>query len=464
MAVAIAPVAAVALAADIAETVIIQIVGQAVAAVIGSVLGPDLEALQEASYRFQIEGQAVTRYPGLALDPPAAVNAWIRGYLNEQEAKSELAARGLTPKSADVLYKAAGQPLPALTLMEAFRRGLIPFEDPDPSKLSVAQGILESDTKNKYIPLLQKLQYLLPDPGTVVEARLRGYINDADFAKWMGQLGYDEQVRGFIFKAAGTPISPQEGYAAFHRGLIPKTADSPDTPSLAQIFRESRINDKYLDVWMELQAYIPPPRTVTALLRAGSITEKTARLWFGWSGLPPEMIDAYVADASKQKSVATKQLAVGTVVQMYGAKELTRQQALDFITGRGYSLEDANFELDYADFKLVEAQVGALTTRIRTLYVGHKITKQTALDSLANVGMATEVINELIGVWDREAAASPALLTAVQIADAAAQAVIDPNAALAELQGRGYDARDAYIVLALHKVDMTNVPKPAGIL
>lgn len=428
---------------------------QTLGAVLQAALAPEMAALSQESFKLT---------PTLVLNAAELADAVIRGHMTLEDAQQQARQGGLTEANFQVLIDSAGQPLPALTLMEAARRGFIPWTSNDPNAVSVEQGVRESDTKDKYFPLLQQLQHLLPDPGTVTEARLRGYIKPEEFAKWMAQIGYDDTVAGFIFKAAGVAISPQEGYAAFHRGLIPKDDPNPDTPSLAQIFRESRINDKYLDVWMALQEYIPPPRTVTALLRAGSITEAKARELFKDAGLNADMADAYVADASHQKTQATKELAVGTVVNMYKAKELSRDQALGYITDHGYSPDDAAFLLDYADFQLIEASVNSLVSRVRTYYVGHKISKQQAVDSLSNVGMAADVISGLLTVWDQEANASPVLLTAVQIADAAKEGVLDPNAALDELQGRGYDARDAYIVLLLHKVDLSTVPPPAGIV
>lgn len=455
MAVAVPAAAAVVLAVDIAETVLIQIVGQIVAGVVGSALAPELDAVRYLSY---------TATPGTRLSPADAATAMVKGHAQQPFAESEALAAGVDKERFAILAAAAGNPPPADFLLQMARRGVIPLsDDKGAESISAFQGIRESFIHNKWLPVVSEGQWQLPSLGAVIEARLRNFIDPTEFKKWHEKLGLQDDAAGLEFLSAGVPISPQEGYAAYHRGLIPLDDPDPNKPSLQQVFRESRMIDKYREVWTALQAYIPPPRTVTALLRAGSIDEKTARLWFSWSGLPEEMITAYVADASHQKTAATKELAVSTVVGMYKAKELDRTQATDFITARGYTAEDAAFLLDYADFQLIQAQVDSLVSRVRTFYIGHKIAKQTAVDSLANVGMAADTIDALLTVWDQEAAASPVLLTAVQIADLAAQKWLDPNAAIAELQGRGYDERDAFAILVLHKVDMTGVPIPAGL-
>lgn len=457
MAVAVpaAGAAAALLAIDIAETVLIQIVGQIVGSVVGSALAPELDAIRYASY-------ALT--PGTRLSPQEAAVAVVKGHLSQAEGEFEAEVAGISKSRFRLMTEAAGNPPPADFLLQMARRSIIPLEDDKGAdSISAVQGIRESFLHNKWLGVLEQGQWQLPSLGAVIEARLRNFVTPDEFKKWHEKIGFQDDAAGLEFLAAGVPISPQEGYAAYHRGLIPFDSPDPNVPSLNQVFRESRMIDKYREVWVALQEYLPPPRTVTALLRAGTISEKVARDLFHKAGLSPEMADAYVANASHQKTQATKELAVSTVVDMFKAKELTREQATAFIVGRGYTAEDAGFLLDYAEFQLVKAQVDALVSRVRTFYVGHKINKQTAVDALGNVGMTPDVIAHLLAIWDQEAHASPVLLTAIQIANAAAKGWVPVADAYDELQGRGYDARDAYLVLLEHKADVTGLPAPPGV-
>lgn len=452
--IAAAAAAGIPLEVFIAEEVLTNLVFQLVGQVVSAALAPEMLELQQLSFRLVQSRE---------LDPAIAVDAYVKSHLDENQAKDRASAAGYSGEVFKIMADTAGEPPGVDFLAEAWRRGIIDFDDTGPGAVTFKQGVLESRVKNKWWEAINRMAFRLPDPGTVTEARLRGYINPAKFQDLMRQIGFDAEAAHFIYVAAGVPLSPGEGYEAFHRGLIPEDDANPDNPSLAQIFRESRINDKYLAVWKALNTYLPPPRTVTALLRVGSITQAQALDLFKKSGLTPELAAAYVADASNQRLQGTKELAKGDVLNLYAAKEMSAKDAHDALAAMGYSDADIGFELGYTDFKLVTAQVSAGVSRLRTLYTGHKINKQTAVDTLATLGLQADAVNAMVKVWDAEAEANPTLLTAVQIADIAAQGYLAPADALNELQGRGYDERDAYALLVLHKVDVSALQIPAGL-
>jgi hypothetical protein len=443
------------LAADIAETVLIQVVGQLVAEVTSSVLAPELAQLQQAAWKLN---------PSQVLTPDQAAIAQVKGHLDQAQAQAEAQLSGIDAERFATLTQAAGNPPSAEFLLQLARRGIIPIADErGPESVSAEQGIRESFLHNKWITVLEEGQWQLPSLGSVIEARLRSYITPEEFNIWTHRLGLKDDASGLEFLAAGVPISPQEAYAAFHRGLIPLKGTGAGAVSLEQAFKESRIIDKYLDVWTALQAYIPPPRTVTALLREGSISQAEALTLFKYAGLSDELAAAYVRSASKQKTQATKELAKSDVLRLYAAKEITTEQATAMLGDLGYEPEEIGFELGYQDFKLVESQVANALTRLRSLYIGHKIDKPTTTNAIDSLGLDPKARDQLLAIWSQEAQANPVLLTAVEIANAAHLGLIAGADALSELQGRGYDARDAYILLVLHHVDLSGVSVPPGI-
>lgn len=428
---------------------------QTLGAILQATLAPEIAALSQESFKLT---------PTLVLGAAELADAVVRGHMKLEEAQQQARQGGLSEANFGILVDGTGEPLPLQSLMEAFRRGFIPKQGTGPESVSLEQGIRESRLKDKWIPTAERLQFAVAPPGTVVEGWLRGQLKPEDAIKLLAEAGVDEATGTLMFKASGRPPGPQELVTLYLRGVIPESDPDPDHLSLRQGFLETDLKDKWYPAWKELAVYLPPPRTITALLRAGSISEAVARDLFRKSGLPEDLTAAYIADASNQKTAGSKDLAKADVLAMYGAREITRQQAHDYLIGQGYDETATGFELDYQDFKLIKAQVDALTTRIRALYVGHKISKQAAVDALSNVGMAPEVVSNALAVWDQEANANPTLLTAVQIASLAALGSIDPLDAYNELQGRGYDARDAYGVLVLHKVDVSTIPAPAGII
>lgn len=444
-----------ALEALIAQEVSTQVIGQLVQAVIAAGLAPELAELMEASSDAFVQAGG-TR----PLDPGTIVAALVKGHIDREDARQQFRLLGQNDAHLKIMEDAAGEPPPPILLLELWRRGAIPETGAD---VSVDQGIREGLTKDKWIPAYKALKTALPSPQAALQALLEGQTDDANARKLYEQWGGDPRYFDLMFETQGSAPTPMEALEMARRGIIPWEGTGPGATSFEQAFLEGPWRNKWEAAFRALSVYLPPPRTVTAMLRAGSITAEQAAKWLREQGLDEVAVQAYIDDASKQKTEATKQLAVSTVVDMFKAKEIDRAQAKSFIVGRGYADADADFLLDYADFQLIEAQVNALTARIRTLYVGHKISKQAALEALARVGMAAATIDALLAVWDQEAAASPVLLTAVQIADAAAQGMVDPLDAWNELQGRGYDARDAAIVLALHKVDISSIAAQAGV-
>lgn len=474
--VAAAAAAGIPLEVFIAEEVLTNLFFQLVGQVVANALAPEFDALRYASYSLT---------PGTRLSPGEAAVAVVKGHLDPRAGEDEARVAGIEPGRFQTMVAGAGNPPPADLLLQLARRGIIPIADAKGSEsISATQGMRESFLHNKWVDPLLEGQWNLPSVGALLEARLRNFITPGQFNTYMHYLGFKTEIGGggpgggsesinqpladlpppgdLELLAAGVPLSPGEGYDAYHRGLIPLDNPNPNVPSLKQIFRESRYIDKYIDVWVGLQEYLPPPRTVTALLRVGSISRETALALFKKAGLSQELAAAYVADASNQRLQGTKELAKGDILNLYKAKEMSAKDAHDALATLGYSDTDIGFELGYADFQVVEAQVSAGVSRLRTLYVGHKISKQTALDALAGLGLTTQAVDATLKVWDVQAQANPSLLTAVQLADAAAQGYMPVPDAFTELQGRGYDARDAFIMLALHKADVSKLELPAG--
>jgi hypothetical protein len=456
VAVAVAGGAAAVLAVDIAETVLIQVVGQLVAGVIGAALAPELDAIQAASW---------TLVPGRRLSPADAAVAQVKGHLAPAVAADEARASGIAGDRFAVLVAAAGNPPPSDYLLQLARRGIIPIaDDKGAASTSAEQGIRESFLHDKWLSVLEEGQWQLPSLGAVIEARLRNFITPDQFNVWTHYLGYKSDAAGLEFLAAGVPLSPQEGYVAYHRGLIPLDSPDPNVPSLKQVFRESRIIDKYIDVWVDLQQYRPPPRTITALHRAGAINDAQALKAYKDEGLTDEWAAIYVATAHHERTAATKELTVAQLRTMYIDGALTRADFVARLEGLGFGGASAELEVGYADLVQQHALTAKATNRIGTLYVGRRISKDDALAALKGLKLANAQTDQLLQTWDLERAVSVKHLTPAQLAASVAAGWVDTAEALNELVAEGYGPRDAWILLAEHKVkDLGPAPPPENV-
>lgn len=435
------------LAIDIAETVLVQIVGQLVAATLAAVLAPELEGLQVDAY-----GTIDQRLgsPPTPLPAAQAAQAVIRGYWNQQQGAAEAKFTGYNPERFKVMTDTAGQPLPLLTLAEAWRRGFIPKSGRGADSVSLEQGIRESDLKDKWLEVVEKLQYQLPPIGVIIEGWLRAQISPEQALKLADQAGVDKETATLMFKAAGRPPGPQELLELWRRGVIPEEPTGGDTLSLHQGYLETDLKDKWYPAWKELYRYVPPPRTVTAMVREGAFTDAQALAYYKDAGLDDKLAAAYLEAAHHQRTAATKELAKGDILALLMDELIDEPAALADLEALGYAPETAKFEVEIARARAEHALLNQVLTRLRTLYVAHKLDKQQALEALTALGLSPTARDKQLGYWDQARANNVAVLTPAQIGEAVKLGWLDATEGLGLLQGHGYSPADATLYLVVH--------------
>jgi hypothetical protein len=234
------------------------------------------------------------------------------------------------------------------------------------------------------------------------------------------------------------------------RGHIPATGTGADATSLDQGIAESDIKDKWTPVYHALLEYLPPPRTVTALLRAGSITQAQALSLFQKAGLSPELAGVYVANASHDKVATEKQLTKDSIAKLYEERLITQAQATAMLEHLHYTAEESAFLLQLGDLQRHQRVYNTAVTRIGTLFVARKLEVAAAGAALDSLGVPAAQRDEYITVWALERASNLKILSEATIATAWKQGVIPDDEALQEIEAHGYTPRDAWIYLAVH--------------
>jgi hypothetical protein len=440
MAVIVPAAAAVLLAADIAETVLVQIVGQLVASVIGGALAPELLELQQESFKL-----TNTR----ALDPASSIEAFIRGHRSEAQSKDDVGAAGYSGELWQALADSAGEPIPLEMAMEAWRRGLIPLASPDPNAVSLTKAIKDSRLKNVWTETVTKLQFAIAPVGTIVEGWLRAQVTPQEAYDLLYKQGVDKPTGDLMFKAAGRPPSPQELFTLWNRGIIPEQGRGGDTLSVEQGYLETDLKDKWLPIWKHLREYRPPPRTITALSRAGAITDEQALKLYKEEGLTDEMAAIYVKTAHHERAATTRELTKAELVSLYVDQAIDATELGRRLLARGYLQADVDSEIELADLKVSHALEQRAVNRVGTLYTGRKIDKQTALTTLDSLGLPAPQRDRLLKIWDLERGDNLKHLTPPQLGHAVLNGWYSVEQALAVLGAQGYGARDAWVLLSI---------------
>ena len=74
------------------------------------------------------------------------------------------------------------------------------------------------------------------------------------------------------------------------RGIIPWDGEGAGVVSFRQAFLEGPWRNKWEPYFRSLADYIPPPRTVTAMVREGAMTDADALKWYRAAGLTQEAL------------------------------------------------------------------------------------------------------------------------------------------------------------------------------
>lgn len=412
-----------------------QVLQQITAGLLASVVGE----LEQTSWHLN---------QGRVLSPADAVDALIKGHMARQDAVDEATWSGISKERFAILEATAGEPLPLQALLEAMRRGFILDQGLGPESTSLQQGVYESRLKNKWLPVIEKLQWQLANPGTVIEGWLRAQIGEADAREILRKNGIDEATATLMYKSAGRPPSPDQLLTLWHRGKIPLEGEGGDTLSVRQGFLETDLKNKWWPVFPALGDYLPPPRTVTAMLREGALTEAQAADLFHKAGLPDDLKAAYLAAAHHQKTQASKDLTKADAIAAYQDGLLPRAGLEAVLHHLGWTAEAAALEVEMADFRRRKGLLSSAITLIRSRYIARKITKSTTTDALASLGVSVTGVSQYLAVWDVERQNLVLRLTPAQWGRAVKKGFITAEQGLSQLQGMGYTPFEAWVLLS----------------
>lgn len=383
------------------------------------------------------------------LSPNELAQLVIRGYLTLDQAVGEAKKSGISPGDFGHMVDGSGNPISPGEAAEALRRGLIVEDDGDPHGTSFATAIRQGDLQNKWAPIVKQLATSIPSAIDVIQGLVTGQLTEADARAKFAQVGGAPEWFDTMFHIAGSGPSGVELGVAANRGIIPWEGTGPDSTSFHQGFLESRERNKWEPVFRELAVYHPPPRTVTALVREGSLTDEQAIRLFKQAGLTEELAGVYLASAKHQKLAAHHALSLSLIEQLYVDKLVTHKAAEDMIGALGYDPGEVAFILSIADIKRVQASINRSINTIHTQYINHKITRAVAAADLLAEGLASDGKDELLAIWDTERSAKVALLTPTQVRKALNMEIIDLPTATARLVAWGYDPADIAIFFKL---------------
>ena len=398
-------------------------------------------------------------HPVLELTPADLALVVVRHVRTRDQAAAEAKRSGLTGGRFDELVAITGDAPAPGELVVGMRRGLIPEGGTGPGAVSFDQGMAEGRIKDKWIPLYKGLAQIWPTPTDALEALLEGQIDQATARELYARFGGAPEFFTMLYNTRGQAPTPTQALELLNRGIITERGRGPDSTSYEQAFLEGPWRNKWLEPFLALRRYLPPPRTVTALLRNKSITEARALALFQAAGLSQQDAAAYVADATRQKTQTARELTESQIITLYEQHVITQPEAVGLLAKLGLDAHEASLLLTSAGVRVQVAQVNSAVTKVRSSYLARHIDAAQAGKALGALGVSGPAQANMLRVWAAELAATPAVLSAAQIISAEFYQIIPTAEAITRLVNRGYSPRDAWILLSdRHKTKLPGEP------
>lgn len=400
--------------------------------------------------------------PVLDLTPADLANAVVQSFMARGDAAEQAARSGIDGGKFDVLVNLSGDSLAPDALAEALRRGIIPEDGSGADSVSFAQGIREGRLKNKWAHIVKELAVRWPTPADALDALLEGQVSESDARTLYERFGGDPAYFQMLYNTRGNAPTPSEALELANRGIIPWYGTGADKTTYEQAFLEGPWRNKWLKPFVSLGEYLPPPRTVTAMVRGGSLSDDAALDLLIKQGLSKELAAAYITDAHHQKTQTERDLSVTQLLAMYEAGLISGDDATTLLKALNYSDESAGLMLAYKDLQRAISATNSATSRVHALYVAYKIGQDKATNALVALHVPAAQIQDIIATWTLERSINVKVLTAAEIADAWKYDIIDQAEALSELQSLGYTPRDAWIYLSIKNKAALDAAPPSG--
>lgn len=388
----------------------------------------------------------------------------VKNIMSQADAEAEAKRTGFNADRLHQMILATGEPMSIGQALEALRRGVIPENSSAEGGPSFYKALRESHIRDEWGPTFLALQWLPLPVADAVDAVVEGQLSFADGAAQAKINGVAEDVFQILVNTRGRPPSPSELVELYRRGHIPLTGTGPQATSFQQGIYEGASKDKWWELYAKLGEYLPPPRTITAMLREGALSNAQGAQLLKEAGLSDELAAAYIKAATNVKLAKPRELALTVVLDLYEGHAVNEADATKLIEHLGYDAAEASYLLSLHDIQRTLKAINSAIQHVGTLYIARKLDATSANEALSALGVAKPHADELMAVWDLERRKTVRELTPAQIASAVYYKVMAFDVAVAKLVALGYSEDDAKVVvdIRLHGVPATPVAPPAA--
>lgn len=322
------------------------------------------------------------------------------------DAVAEAGDAGISRERLRILVGEIGLPMALDAAAQSVFRGILKRAD-------FNRAVLEGDTRPEWADAILAHARQIPSIGDYVQARIRGWINDAEMYAGTAKHGMSQEDTHLLYLRAGRPAAPGQMATAAARGIDGPDGTPMDRAQFLKGIAESDIRPEWGPMLWESRFLYPPLFQITRLVQAGAITAEVAKEWATKDRYAPEVVDVlYTYWSTPQPTTATSHTSKA-------------QTQLFTDTHRAYKTGDLN--------------------------------DADATTALRAAGVPEDEIVPVLKLWAEGATIQRKLLTPAQIKKAVKDGVNNPatgapyttDEGIALLIERGYTPNDAATFLAL---------------
>lgn len=389
--------------------------------------------------------------PSTPLSPAQLADMVVKGHVDEAAATEYAKESGIAPPDFKRMVDDAGEPPGLVFLLEAFRRGYIPQSGSGPESVSLEQGIRESRLHPKWTNVVEQMGLQPFGVSDAVDAVVESQIPYATGEHYAYLNGISAADFRILVNTRGNPPSPSELATLLKRGLIPLEGTGPDAISFQQGIFEGASKDKWWEYYAKLADYIPPPRTVVALVSEGSVSDEQALTWFEQGGLTADTAKIYLNNA-KQKRLSSHHATISTELRTVARRgfangQLNETQFTELLAQAGLPQESIDQEVAAARLdKQLGRHVWTLS-QIKQQRQHGLIDDAQARQRLQALGWPDDDITTQLAEWTAEASAGRSGLTETRILAYLVGGVLTPTEAYDKLLELGIKSDNALFLV-----------------
>ncbi len=424
----------------LAQNVVGTAIGFGVGQSLSAVLNPYFTGLVQDAWRSN---------PVAVLSPSELALAVLRGYLEQPAAAEEAKASGIDAARFQTLVDNTGEPPAPGDLLALWRRGKV-------SDAELELAVRQSRIRVEWLETVKKMGVQWPTYEAFLQAYLEGQVGEQEARRLYERAGGDPDLFDILFHTQGQAPTPTEALDLLNRGIIPETGTGPDATSYEQAFLEGPWRNKWLEPFRALGVYVVPPRSVVPMVRAGAWSKERGIEELSKSGVPADAAAAMIEEATAGKLAPERDLVKTEIIAAYRDGLMTSSETESSLEGLGYAPDEAALLLAIADHAWESTYRTAAINRIRSLYVGSKITEEEASSAIAGLGAGGAALSKMLALWDIERELPRADLTEAQVRSAWRAGVVDEDYYRKWLGAHGYQPDEVEILVRLY------APKGAG--